>query len=83
MDEISDWEAQRVLFYLKSKKKLVFEQRLGSLTKASRSVEVDVPQAKRFVFGTFGNYQLLLDLTVKPVVHLRATLQYCHAMLVF
>ena len=62
MDEIGDWEAQRVLFYLKSKKKLVFEQRLGSLTKASRSVEVDVPQAKRFVFGTFGNYQLLLDL---------------------
>ena len=43
MDEIDDWEAQRVLFYLKSKKKLVFEQRLGSLTKASRSVEVDVP----------------------------------------
>lgn len=62
MDEIGDWEAQRVLFYLKSKKKLVFEQRLGSLTKASRSVEVDVSQAKRFVFGTFGNYQLLLDL---------------------
>ena len=62
MDEIGDWEAQRVLFYLSSKKKIVFEQRFGSLTKVSRSVEVDVPQAKRFVFWTFGNYQLLLDL---------------------
>ena len=49
-------------------KKLVFEHhtspayRFGKLTEASYTIKVYVPEAKRIVFGTTGNYQLLLDL---------------------
>ena len=36
--------------------------RFGKLTEASYTIKVYVPEAKSIVFGTTGNYQLLLDL---------------------
>ena len=63
-DELMEthWHAQYVLYYLKSDKKIVFEHRVGELTRAWYTVKIHVPEAKRIVFGTTGNHQLLLDL---------------------
>ena len=36
--------------------------RFCKLTEASYTIKVHVPEAKRIVFGTTENYQLLLDL---------------------
>ena len=46
--------------------------RFGKLTEASYTIKVYVPEAKRIVFGTTGNYQLLLDLKRddRPAVNL-------------
>ena len=62
MDWVKDWHAQYVLYYLKSDKKIVYEHRVGQLTHAWYTVKIHVPEAKRIVFGTTGNHQLLLDL---------------------
>ena len=72
---LGDLTAQQpfyVLYYLKSDRKLVFEHRFGYLIKAHYTINVNVPEAKRIVFGTTGNYQLLLDLKNdnRPAVNL-------------
>ena len=71
-DDLDDWMAAFVVYYLKSEKKLVYEHRMGYLTEAWYSVEVHVPEAKRIVFRSAGNYRLLLDLKHddRPAVNL-------------
>ena len=46
--------------------------RFGKLTEVGYTIKVYVPEAKRIVFGTTGNYQLLLDLKHddRPAVNL-------------
>ena len=58
-----------VLLYKKAEKALVYKQYKG---KKWRYSLVKVPQAKRIVFGTTGNYRLLLDLKHdgRPVVNI-------------
>ena len=72
MGELTAWQPFYVLYYLKSDRKLVFEHRFGYLIKAHYTINVNVPEAKRIVFGTTGNYQLLLDLKHdnRPAVNL-------------
>ena len=62
IDWLKYWDAQYVLYYLKPDKKIVYEHRVGQLTHAWYTVKIHVPEAKRIVFGTTGNHQLLLDL---------------------
>ena len=67
MNALAPWEADLVVYYLKSEKKLVYEDAWKS-----GQVQVHVPEAKRIVFGTVGNHQLLLDLKHddRPAVNL-------------
>ena len=55
-------EAFYLHYYMKSEKKLVFEDRYSRLTEAAFKIKVHVPEAKRIVYGTVGSYRLLLDL---------------------
>ena len=52
-----------VLYYKKSSKTLVFEDRQGQqYAEVLHTVEIHLPKAKRIVYGTVGSHQLLLDL---------------------
>ncbi|CAH3167393.1 unnamed protein product, partial [Porites evermanni] len=70
--DLKPWRAFYVLYFKRSDKKLVFEHRFGKLTEAGYTIKVHVPEVKRIVFGTTGNYQLLLDLKPddRPAVNL-------------
>ena len=59
-----------ILLYKRAAKTLVYKLYKGK--KWRYSLRIEVPQAKRIVFGTTGNYQLLLDLKHddRPVVNI-------------
>ena len=70
MDLLKKGEPKYVLLYEKAGKKLVYKR--YNETTWKYSINIYVPQAKRIVFGTTGNYQLLLDLKHddRPVVNI-------------
>ena len=67
---IKQEKSRYVLLYKKAAKTLVYKLYKGK--KWRYSLGIKVPEAKRIVFGTTGNYQLLLDLKHddRPVVNI-------------
>ena len=70
IDLLKHEKAHYVLLYKKAAKTLVYKLYKGK--KWRYSLGIELPQAKRIVFGTTGNYQLLLDLKHddRPVVNI-------------